>query len=181
MPSQPSQSGKTRVTGRPPSTAAGICKTQHPAWCAGRPTAKKRPEEPRQRPRCKFRSRNRECTTRTIVAVARRPYTRDALHNSRHARSNPKRDDLHANTVQRAPEAHASGLVGRGCGLVRTPEGGVALRTIRSVAKPGRASARPWILRRCAPSGKPPPRTARVMQSIPSPTKTSLAREEKDK
>src|SRR5674476_900264 len=48
---------------------------------------------------------------------------RDALHNSRHARSSPKRDDLPANSAPRVPKAHASGLVGKAPVLGRTPSG----------------------------------------------------------
>jgi len=70
---------------------------------------------------------------------------------SRHARSNPKRYDFHANTVQRVPEVHASGLVGQSTRFGSNPCGGVVLRAIRCVAKPGRASARPWVLRLAAP------------------------------
>jgi hypothetical protein len=62
---------------------------------------------------------------------------RDPLHNSRHARSSQKRDDLPAKTARRVLDAHASGLVGKAPVFGRTRRGAV-LRAIRHVAKPGK-------------------------------------------
>jgi len=46
------------------------------------------------------------------------------------------------------------------------PCGGVVLRAIRHGAKPGKASAWPWVLRIAPHCAKPTPRTARVVQSM---------------
>ncbi len=57
------------------------------------------------------------------------------------------------------------------------PFGGVGLRAIRFVAKSGKASALPWVLRLTAHPAKPTPRAAGVRHSIPEVSTKNLARQ----
>ncbi|MDO8386225.1 MAG: hypothetical protein Q7T13_07450 [Polaromonas sp.] len=63
----------------------------------------------------------------------------DALPDSRHARSGPQRDDLLANTPRRVPEGTRKGFGEESARFGPNPIGGVVLRAIRVVTKPGKA------------------------------------------
>jgi hypothetical protein len=62
----------------------------------------------------------------------------DALPDSRHARSDPQRDDLLANTPRRVPEGTRKGFGEESARFGPNPKGRV-LRAIRFVTKPGKA------------------------------------------
>ena len=114
----------------------------------------------------------RERSTRgqmKLPAIAQRGEgeVRDALPDSRHVRSGPQRDDLVANTARRVPEGTRKGFGGQSARFGPNPFGGVILRAIHFVAKPGKAPALPWVLRLAAHPAKTTPHMARVRQSVP--------------